>query len=618
MNLDWGKRSVYCYLACMLCLSVLNSCVVADNEPMSDLQQATSVKAEAAATSTPTLLPTSKSTLLNTATVSPILTNPLEEHTPTPALQDQNNESQEQEAKETDDACVDITLIFENSENSEVRWRFENGGEAYCCESTGVDRIYRNPGSNSSLAVYSVVTNGTVPVYTTNILVYLITGTSKVLGHDYIDMPKYLVDWLTDEKFVWADEQGEMFMGSMDTQETLNAPAKMTDLWFVPPHLVLTRDEALHFWYFDLINSVWTQLPAEESEKITWGWIDYAAVSDDSDYVFFFFEDYSAILSVASRTIQTVTPTFTSEDKYYVVADAMEGEIFSPLQQIKGTPYWFFRTQWIFREFSQISYPTRGFVVDSRTGKVVDHEILGIPSEVAIYNSYLSPDRMWVATEVVEAIQTLETAAAQVSQTWFINLFTGEVHVEDGKFESWEVESQAYLNAPLACTEQEMTIGTMVKTAVFTPTSTAIPTILPTSTHSTTQLVTPAEQTNATVCLPPPGLLETEVDIVADPFCIVWVDDFTDETGFQIVLEYPQSGEQFVYETEANITQFVVPEADRPRLTESLEQCMRRNAFMVQVVALISDNKQKVGGLGANIECGGPGSQPLPTATPAP
>lgn len=459
MNLNLRKRGVCCYLMCVLCLFVLNSCVGSGDEvPVSDLQPAPPVEAKATTTSTPTLIPTSISTPLNTATASPAPTNPPEEHTPTPTLQDPNNESQEQKAEETDDACVDITLMFEGSENGEVRWRFKDSSEAYCCESTGIDRIYRNPDKDNSLAVYSVVTDGNVPVYTTNILVDLITGASKILGHDYTDTPKYLVDWLTNKTIVWADEYGEMFIGSLDTQETLNTPAKMTDLWFVPPDLILTRDEALHFWYFDLTNSVWTQLPTEESEKITWRWIDYASVSDDSDYVFFFFEDYSAILSVDSRTIQTATPTFPSEDKYYVVVDAMEGDIFLPPLQIKGTPYWFFRTQWIVREFSQISYPTRGFVVDSRTGEVVDHEILDIPPELAIYNSYLSSDRVWVAVEVVEATQTLGTYPAQVSQTWFISLSTGEVRVEDGEFEGWDNESQAYLNAPLACTEQEVTI----------------------------------------------------------------------------------------------------------------------------------------------------------------
>lgn len=129
---------------------------------------------------------------------------------------------------------------------------------------------------------------------------------------------------------------------------------------------------------------------------------------------------------------------------------------------------------------------------------------------------------------------------------------------------------------------------------------------------STNQPVTPAEQTNATVCLPPPDLLETEVDIVADPFCIVWIDEFTDETGFQIVLEYPQSGEQFVYETEANVTQFLVSEAEAPRLAESQEQCLKRKDWQVKVAALRPSGLHPFAATAVTIECN---PSLLPTAT---
>ena len=86
------------------------------------------------------------------------------------------------------------------------------------------------------------------------------------------------------------------------------------------------------------------------------------------------------------------------------------------------------------------------------------HEVLGIPPELAIYDAFLSPDRTWVAVEVVEDIQTLKTYPGQISQTWFISLATGEVRVEDGEFAGWDAESQNYLNAPLSCTNQEITI----------------------------------------------------------------------------------------------------------------------------------------------------------------
>lgn len=81
-------------------------------------------------------------------------------------------------------------------------------------------------------------------------------------------------------------------------------------------------------------------------------------------------------------------------------------------------------------------------------------------------------------------------------------------------------------------------------------------------------------------------LQETEVDITGSPFCIVWIDEFDDEVGFRVHLNYFGSGERFVYEVSPNVTQLIVPEMDTPRLNESFEQCIYRNSFMVEVVAL--------------------------------
>lgn len=119
-------------------------------------------------------------------------------------------------------------------------------------------------------------------------------------------------------------------------------------------------------------------------------------------------------------------------------------------------------------------------------------------------------------------------------------------------------------------------------------------------------------------CNRPNSLQETEVDITEPPFCIVWIDEFDDEDGFRVHLDYFGSGEHFVYEVSPNVTQLIVPEMDTPRLNESFEQCIYRNSFMVKVVALRETIEQRVNSMAATIECGGIDSPPLPTATLAP
>ena len=166
-------------------------------------------------------------------------------------------------------------------------------------------------------------------------------------------------------------------------------------------------------------------------------------------------------MSNDSGTIEVLRP-FDSPTDYYVTVDGTEGDTLYQPQQNRDTPYWSFPTEWVFREFAQTSYPTKSFVVDSRTGEVLGHEALGIPPGMAIFDSYLSylsPDEMWIAVEVVEDVQTLgDRATARVAKTWLIDLSTGETRVEDGAFSGWEAGGLAYLDQPLACAQREMTV----------------------------------------------------------------------------------------------------------------------------------------------------------------
>lgn len=449
-------RGAYCCLAYMLYLAAISGCVGSGEETSPDSQQ--SMPAKTTTASLPTLSPTATSTPFSAATIHPTATSRPLGNAPTPTPPDATAEPEEQETADVTDTCVDTSLVFENSEAGSTRWRLANGEYTVVEHSDAVYQIIRNPDPASSLVLLSVRIDSTVPTNSANVVVDMATGAFRILGADYSDDPRYVLTWLPEERIAWIDDHGEMYVGSLETQESLDAPARMTDLWFVTPDRILARDEAWQFWYFDLTQSTWSQLPPGESEKITYRWVENAAVADDGRHVFFFYQDYSAVLSNDSGTIEVLRP-FDSPTEYYSTVDGTEGDTIFPPQQIKHTPYWFFPTEWIFREFAQISYPTRSFVVDARTGEVLGHEALGIPPEVAIYDSYLSPDETWIAVEVVEAIQTLaDRAAARVARTWLINLSTGETRVADGAFAGWDAESQTNLDSSLSCAQQEMTI----------------------------------------------------------------------------------------------------------------------------------------------------------------
>lgn len=185
------------------------------------------------------------------------------------------------------------------------------------------------------------------------------------------------------------------------------------------------------------------------------------------------------------------------------------------------------------------------------------------------------------------------------------------------------VESQPYPIVTLQHTPTTQISAT--NTAVSPHLST--PTLLPTHTLIPTKTSTPQASATAKVllltpnpnepeCPHPPDLKETEVDISGVPFCIVWVDKFDDESGFHIVLQYDRSGEHFVYVVGPDMTQLVVPEADAPRLNESLEQCLQRKDWQITVIALRSGSEYPFGGMAATVECGSANRDVLPTATP--
>lgn len=100
------------------------------------------------------------------------------------------------------------------------------------------------------------------------------------------------------------------------------------------------------------------------------------------------------------------------------------------------------------------------------------------------------------------------------------------------------------------------------------------------------------------------SLVETKVNASFDPsFCIVWKDELADELKFRISLRYPRGDEQFTYEVGKNVTQFVVPAADWPRLDESADLCDRRKEVVISVYAVRPNGEVIVGGFAFQTEC---------------
>jgi len=94
-----------------------------------------------------------------------------------------------------------------------------------------------------------------------------------------------------------------------------------------------------------------------------------------------------------------------------------------------------------------------------------------------------------------------------------------------------------------------------------------------------------------------------DVAVVGSPaFCVVWMDNVENETGFRINLRYSDSEEMFVYEVGPHVTQLLVPEAHQP--TDSQGNCIRnRQVFEASVIALLDSGNVQVGSVGGKGEC---------------
>jgi hypothetical protein len=157
-------------------------------------------------------------------------------------------------------------------------------------------------------------------------------------------------------------------------------------------------------------------------------------------------------------------------------------------------------------------------------------------------------------------------------------------------------------------------IGTAEPTATPTPkpTTTPLPLPTPTITPIPTTLATRTIEATATDCPIPEMLAQNKLGLVFPDYCIVWLDNFDNETGFIVRLGYPRSGEWFLYHTPANVTAMHIPPEDAPRLMESTEQCQNRQSIVVEVTAVFLDHGQLVAGMGLDAECD---LRQLPTAT---
>ncbi len=183
--------------------------------------------------------------------------------------------------------------------------------------------------------------------------------------------------------------------------------------------------------------------------------------------------------------------------------------------------------------------------------------------------------------------------------------------------------------ATLVPTDTLMVPQSLSRTATMVPEPTATTLPIPTETQeliiapipSSTPGPTPTAIQVAMLpgdCTVTPALKGQEVQVrkVGSTICLIWADDYDNETGFRVVLQFGYDGEMFVYDSPANNPGMPYPPILSDTQGGSFEYCIAHKDYSVNIYVLLPSQKPKlITGYSPALECN---RFTMPSATPQP
>lgn len=103
------------------------------------------------------------------------------------------------------------------------------------------------------------------------------------------------------------------------------------------------------------------------------------------------------------------------------------------------------------------------------------------------------------------------------------------------------------------------------------------------------------------VSVPPTGV---ERGDATQAFCVVWANEYPDESGFRVSVRYHVGGEQFEHTIPPDEHDFVFPPAEAP--VPSGPECTARQSYTIEVFVIRPAGAEPVGAVGGVAECGRP------------
>ena len=88
--------------------------------------------------------------------------------------------------------------------------------------------------------------------------------------------------------------------------------------------------------------------------------------------------------------------------------------------------------------------------------------------------------------------------------------------------------------------------------------------------------------------------------------CVRWEDRWENEVGFVVKLTFDNEPRTVTFELPPDTREFIIPPEHQPHRFTTVEECLLRKDWSIEVRAVLPDTEVLLGGMAASGECSGP------------
>ncbi len=257
--------------------------------------------------------------------------------------------------------------------------------------------------------------------------------------HSFVfpDFP-YHMNWLPDGRVLWVDEAHQVFVGDGQNRRKLDAPVQMDYTVYASNGIAFAQAADGELWRVDLSSGKWekvtTPRPPEPGGRLGY---DFVVAQDGSYALVKGGDGMTAILLWRVPAKRGVMAEPLPDIKVQIMGHG--GPSYPLDTQLANTAYWLLGTTIVLEN----DIWSNGFVIDTRTGRIITAEDLGLPKEYYLHDFRASLDGKWLAVSLLKRNdKAWQDAGLYVTAA--DHLTTGHV-VTEVSVASWHMTSPAVI-----------------------------------------------------------------------------------------------------------------------------------------------------------------------------